>query len=157
MRSAFAFRLVWEDWEKWVQWPISMRSVIHSQENKTMPFIRDIAVKQEDPYVQLDPRCIGRWWWWCVWRGRGWARELLVDKIFEFFSIKLLRYEAPDFHGLSTVRGGKVLYRTAQTRWRDVALCESGICWSGYKPFSYRLVCEELGLSFSLWRQSFGK
>lgn len=69
-----------EDSEKWVKWPISMRSVIHSQENKTMTFIRDIVVKQEDLYVQLDPQCLGRWWWWCTWRGSGWAPELLVDK-----------------------------------------------------------------------------
>ena len=142
MRSTFAFRVVCEDSEKWVKWPISMRSVIHSQENKSMTFIRDIAVEQADLYVQLDPQCLGRWWWWCTWRGSGWAPELLVDKKkFELFPIKLQSYEAPDFHGFSTVRVKKEHHRTAQKRWRDVALCESGICWSGYKPFSYRLVC----------------
>ena len=53
MRSAFAFSLVCEDSEKWVKWPISMRSVTHSQENKTMTFIRDIAVKQKDHVYSL--------------------------------------------------------------------------------------------------------
>jgi hypothetical protein len=54
------FRLVCEDSKKWVKWPISKRSVIHSQENETMTFTRDIDVKQEHLYVKLDPHCFRR-------------------------------------------------------------------------------------------------